>query len=198
MSTEKYTQKTLEAIRDAQSLAEEKGNQYLTPEHLLYALLKQDGGLIDSIFSRMGVDCGGLLAELDAQLDSLPKVSGGSGQVYASPETSKVLTVAEKTAEKLHDEYISVEHLMLGIFAEGSGTLRQLLQDHGITRSRFSEELSKVKSNPVTSDNPEDTYIFSFIDHFSSNFDLPFMMPNHRAVVSCITQKVTADANHLR
>ena len=81
MSTEKYTQKTLEAIRDAQSLAQEKNNQYLTPEHLLYALLKQDGGLIGSMFSRMGVDCSGLLAELDTQIDNLPKVSGGSGQV---------------------------------------------------------------------------------------------------------------------
>ena len=158
MSTEKYTQKTLEAIRDAQSLAQEKNNQYLTPEHLLYALLKQDGGLIGSIFSRMGVDCNSLLAELDTKIDEFPKVSGGSGQVYASPETSKVLAVAEKTAEKLHDEYISVEHLILGIFAEGDRTLKQLLQDHGITRSRFSEELSKVKSNPVASDNPEDTY----------------------------------------
>ncbi len=158
MSAEKYTQKTLEAIRDAQTLAQEKHNQYLTPEHLLYALLKQDGGLIASIFSRMGVDCGGLLAELGAKIDEFPKVSGGSGEVYASPETGKVLTVAEKTAEKLHDEYVSVEHLMLGIFSEGSSVLKQLLQDHGITRSRFSEELSKVKSNPVTSDNPEDTY----------------------------------------
>ena len=158
MSTEKYTQKTLEAIRDAQALAQEKHNQYLTPEHLLYALLQQENGLIGSIFSRMGVDCGNLLAELDTQINTLPKVSGGSGEVYAAPETGKVLTVAEKTAEKLHDEYISVEHLMLGIFAEGSGALKQLLQDHGITRSQFSEELSKVKSNPVTSDNPEDTY----------------------------------------
>ena len=158
MSMEKYTQKTLEAIRDAQSMAQEKNNQYLTPEHLLYALLNQEGGLIDSIFSRMDVDCGSLLTELAAKIDGLPKVSGGSGEVYASPETGKVLTVAEKTAEKLHDEYISVEHLMLGIFAEGSSALKQLLQDHGITRSRFSEELAKVKSNPVTSDNPEDTY----------------------------------------
>ena len=126
MSTENYTQKTLEAIRDAQALAQEKNNQYLTPEHLLYALLKQDGGLIGSMFSRMGVDCSSLLTELDAKINEFPKVSGGSGQVYASPETSKVLTVAEKTAEKLHDEYISVEHLMLGIFAESSGALRQL------------------------------------------------------------------------
>ena len=158
MSTEKYTQKTLEAIRDAQALAQEKNNQYLTPTHLLYALLNQDGGLIGSIFTRMGVDCGSLMTELEAKINEFPKVSGGSGEVYASPETGKVLTVAEKTAEKLHDEYISVEHLMLGIFAEADRELKQLLQDHGITRSRFSEELSKVKSNPVTSDNPEDTY----------------------------------------
>ena len=158
MSMENYTQKTLEAIRDAQGLAQEQGNQYLTPEHLLRALVAQKDGLIASIFSRMGVDCGGLVTELDAKIAALPKISGGSGEVYASPETAKVLTVAEKTAEKLHDEYISVEHLMLGIFAEGDRALKQLLQDHGITRSRFSEELSKVKSNPVTSDNPEGTY----------------------------------------
>ncbi len=122
------------------------------------ALLGQEGGLIGSIFARMGVDCAALREELSARIAALPKISGGSGEVYASPETAKVLTVAEKTAEKLHDEYISVEHLMLGIFAEGSAALRQLLQDHGVNRSRFSEELSKVKSQPVTSDNPEDTY----------------------------------------
>ena len=87
MSTEKYTQKTLEAIRDAQALAQEKHNQYLTPEHLLYALLQQENGLIGSIFSRMGVDCGNLLAELDTQINTLPIVSGGSGEVYAAPET---------------------------------------------------------------------------------------------------------------
>ena len=158
MSNEKYTQKTLEAIRDAQSMAQENSNQYITPEHLLSALLGQEGGLIGSIFARMGVDCAALRAELSARIAALPKISGGSGEVYASPETAKVLTVAEKTAEKLHDEYISVEHLMLGIFAEGSTSLHQLLQDHGVNRSRFSEELAKVKSQPVTSDNPEDTY----------------------------------------
>ena len=156
MNAEKYTQKTLDAFRTAQSMAQENQNQYLTPEHLLYALLDQDGGLIPSIFGKMGVDCDGLLSELDTLIGRLPKVSGGG--VYASPETGKVLSVAEKTAEKLHDEYISVEHLMLGIFSEGTSQVKQLLQNHGITRSRFTEELSKVKTNPVTSDNPEETY----------------------------------------
>ena len=158
MNTQKYTQKTLEALRSAQTMAQERQNQYLTPEHLLLALLEQDGGLVGSLFQRMGVDCGGLETELKGMIDQLPRVSGGSGEVYASPETGKVITVAERTAEKLHDEYVSVEHLMLGMFAEGGTQLKQLLQDHGITRSRFTEELSKVKANPVTSDNPEDTY----------------------------------------
>jgi len=158
MNAEKYTQKALEAVKTAQSMAQENGNQYVTSEHLLYALLDQDGGLIGSLFGKMGVDCDGLLSELDTLIRNLPRISGGSGEVYASPEVGKILNLAEKNAEKLHDEYLSVEHLMLAIFSEGSQSVRQLLSDHGITRSRFSDELAKVKTSPVTSDNPEDSY----------------------------------------
>ena len=158
MNAEKYTQKALEAVKTAQSMAQENDNQYVTTEHLLYALLDQDGGLIGSLFGKMGVDCDGLLSELDTLIRNLPRISGGSGEVYASPEVGKILNLAEKTAEKLHDEYLSVEHLMLAIFSEGSQSVRQLLSDHGITRSRFSDELAKVKTSPVTSDNPEDSY----------------------------------------
>ena len=158
MNAEKYTQKALDAVKTAQSMAQENGNQYVTSEHLLYALLDQDGGLIGSLFGKMGVDCDGLLSEIDTLIRKLPRISGGSGEVYASPEVGKILNLAEKTAEKLHDEYLSVEHLMLAIFSEGSQNVRQLLSDHSITRSRFSDELSKVKTSPVTSDNPEDSY----------------------------------------
>ena len=158
MNAEKYTQKALDAVKTAQNMAQENGNQYVTSEHLLYALLDQDGGLIGSLFGKMGVDCDGLLSEIDTLIRKLPRISGGSGEVYASPEVGKILNLAEKTAEKLHDEYLSVEHLMLAIFSEGSQNVRQLLSDHGITRSRFSDELSKVKTSPVTSDNPEDSY----------------------------------------
>ena len=158
MNAEKYTQKALDAVKTAQNMAQENGNQYVTSEHLLYALLDQDGGLIGSLFGKMGVDCDGLLSEIDTLIRKLPRISGGSGEVYASPEVGKILNLAEKTAEKLHDEYLSVEHLMLAIFSEGSQNVRQLLADHGITRSRFSDELSKVKTSPVTSDNPEDSY----------------------------------------
>ena len=158
MNADKFTQKTIETIQTAQSMAQENGNQYLTPEHLLYALVDADGGLIGTLLGRMGVDCNAVLSELDTAIDQLPKVSGGSGEVYASPEVGKILNLAEKTAEKLHDDYLSVEHLMLAIFSEGSQSVRQLLSNHGITRSRFSDELAKVKTSPVTSDNPEDSY----------------------------------------
>lgn len=76
MNTQKYTQKTLEALRSAQTMAQERQNQYLTPEHLLLALLEQDGGLVGSLFQRMGVDCGGLETELKGMIDQLPRVSG--------------------------------------------------------------------------------------------------------------------------
>ena len=158
MNAEKYTRKSVEALNDAQALAREKGNQYLTPEHLFYALLTQKDGLVGSMFRNMGVECGGLAGEVMALIDRLPRISGGSGEVYASPETGKVIDAAEKCAEKLHDEYVSVEHLMLSIFGEAGGDLKRILQDHGITRSAFASELSQVKSQPVTSDNPEDTY----------------------------------------
>ena len=157
MSMENYTQKALEALRDAQTLARENENQYLTPAHLLAALLEQEGGLVGSLLERMGTDCGALRREARDLISRLPRVSG-TAEVYASPETGKVLAAAQRTAERLHDEYLSVEHLMLGLFDEGDRPLKQLLQSHGITRGRFQEELAKVKSAPVTSDHPEDTY----------------------------------------
>ena len=158
MNAEKFTQKTIETINTAQAMAQENQNQYLSPAHLLYALIDQDGGLIGSLLSKMGADCDAMLGELDAEIAKLPKVSGGSGEVYASPETSKLLRFAEKAAEKLGDEYVSVEHLMLGMFSEGGPAVRKILSDHGVTREAFNTALAKVKTGPVTSDNPEDSY----------------------------------------
>ena len=158
MNAEKYTKKTIETINTAQAMAQENGNQYLTSEHLLYALVDQDGGLIGSLLGKMGVDCDALLAELDTEIRKLPRVSGGSGEVYASPELNKILRFAEKVAEKMGDSYVSVEHLMLGIFNDGSAAVRRILSDHGVTRDGFNRELAKVKSGPVNSDDPESTY----------------------------------------
>ena len=158
MNAEKYTKKTIETINTAQAMAQENGNSYLTAEHLLYALIDQDGGLIGSLLGKMGVDCDAVLAELDTEIRKLPRVSGGSGEVYASPELNKILRFAEKAAEKLGDAYVSVEHLMLGEFSEGSAAVRRILSEHGVTRDGFNRELAKVKSGPVSSDNPEDSY----------------------------------------
>ena len=158
MNAQNFTQKTIEAVQTAQSMAQENRNSYITPEHLLYALVDQDGGLIPTLFKRMGVDCDAVLSELDGAIAALPKVGGDSSEVYMSSDLSRVLSAAEKAAKSMGDEYLSVEHLMIGIFAAGTAATKRILADHGITKSAFTTELSKVKSAPVTGDNPESTY----------------------------------------
>ena len=157
MNAQNFTQKTLEAIQTAQSMAEENRNNYITPEHLLYALVDQDGGLIPSLLSKMGVDCNSLLSELDSAIAALPKV-GSVNEVYLSSEADRVIKAAEKAAKSMGDEYLSVEHLMTGIFAAPTPAIKRIFDNHGITKSAFSTELSKVKTSPVTGDNPESTY----------------------------------------
>ncbi len=157
MNAQNFTQKSLEAVQTAQAMAQENRNNYIMPEHLLYALVDQDGGLIPSLLGKLGVDCNGVLAELDSAISALPKV-GGQTEVYLSQELSRVFTAAEREAKKAGDEYVSVEHLMLGLFAAASPAVKRIFSDHGITRSAFLTELGKVKSAPVTGDNPESTY----------------------------------------
>ena len=157
MNANNYTQKTLEALQTAQAMAQENSNNYITPEHLLYALVDQDGGLIPTLLQKMGVDCNAVLSELDTAISALPKVSG-QPQVYVSNETSRIMGAAEKAAKSMGDEYLSVEHLMIGIFAAATPAVKRILSDHGITKAAFTQELSKVKTAPVTGDNPESTY----------------------------------------
>ena len=157
MNSQNYTQKTIEAIQTAQSMAQENNNNYIMPEHILYALVDQDGGLIPSLFSKMGVDCNQLLSELDSAISALPKV-GNVSDVYLSSEASRVISAAEKAAKSMGDEYLSVEHLIIGIFAAPTAAIKRIFDNHGITKSAFSSELAKVKSSPVTGDNPESTY----------------------------------------
>ena len=157
MNAQNYTQKSLEALNTAKSMAEENRNSAIAPEHLLYALVDQDGGLIPSLLGKMGVDCNELLAELDTAISALPKVGAGA-QVYLSPEADRALNAAEKAAKSMGDEYVSVEHLMIGIFASSTAAIKRSFADHGITKSAFTAELAKVKTAPVTGDNPESTY----------------------------------------
>ena len=157
MNAQNYTQKSLEAVQTAQAMAQENRNNYITPEHLLYALIDQDGGLIPSLFERMGVDCNAVLAELDTAIAALPKVGAG-GEVYLSSEANRALTAAEKAAKSMGDAYTSVEHLMIGLFAAATPAIKRIFADHGVTKAAFTAELSKVKTAPVTGDNPESTY----------------------------------------
>ena len=157
MNAEKFTQKSLDAVRTAKSMAEENRNNYITPEHLLYALVDQDGGLIPSLLGKMKVDCNAVLSELDTAIAALPKV-GNVSEVYLSPECDRAINAAEKAAKSMGDEYISVEHLMIGIFAAATPAIKRIFSDHGITKTAFTESLSKVKTGPVTGDKPESTY----------------------------------------
>ena len=157
MNAQNFTQKSLEAVQTAQSMALENRNNYIMPEHLLYALADQDGGLIPSLFEKMGVDVNAILSELDSAVAALPRVGEGA-QVYLSAEANRIFTEAEKAARKAGDEYISVEHLMEGIFAAASPAIKRIFADHGITRAAFAAQLKKVKTAPVTGDNPEGSY----------------------------------------
>ncbi len=157
MNSDKLTQKTIETINNATAMARENDNQYVTPEHLLYALLDADGGLIPTLMARMGANCDAMLSELDTAIGKLPKVQGAQS-VYPSNEFGKVIDFAEKIAGKLKDEYVSVEHLMLGIFAHPTPEIKAILRNQNVTKDDFTRELAKVKTGHVTSDNPEDTY----------------------------------------
>lgn len=158
MNSEKLTQKNREAIKEAQKTALENGNQYLTDAHLLYALVTQEQGLVASILEKCSVDTKRLAAECERLISKYPKVSGTNGDLYMSAEVSKILDSAEKTAARFHDEYISVEHTMLGIFDCASKDVLEILKNCSADKNAFLSALAKVKTTNVTSDNPEDTY----------------------------------------
>ena len=157
MNAQNFTQKSLEALNTARAMAEENRNTTIMPEHLLYALVDQDGGLIPSLFGRMGVDCNDVLSELDTAISALPQ-AGAVSQVYLSPEADRALNAAEKAAKSMGDAYVSVEHLMIGVFAAATPAVKRIFADHGVTKAAFTAELAKVKTAPVTGDNPESTY----------------------------------------
>ncbi len=164
MNAEKFTQKTIEIINNSQNIARENQNQTLAPEHMLYALLTLDGGLVRTLISRIGQKNGYsdivsmMTSDTREAVERLPKVSGGNGELYSSGEVSSVLRFAEKAAEGMKDRYISVEHIMLGLLEEGGRSVKDICSKYGINKKTFTDELAKVKTSPVTSDNPEDTY----------------------------------------
>ena len=162
MNTNQFTQKTIQAIQDAQRLAVEYSNQALEPEHLLVALAQQQDGLIPQLLTKMGVEPGNFLAAATEKVAALPKVTGSGRdpeKIYISSEMDRALNAAEAQAKQMKDEYISVEHLFLGLLERPNRAAQELFRQFGITAEKFMQQLSGVRGNQrVTSDDPESTY----------------------------------------
>ena len=162
MNAQKMTQKSLEALQAAQSLAVEYENQALCPEHLFCALLSQQDGLIPQLFQKMGAEPGNLAAAFAKKVGELPHVTGTGRdpeKVYITPELDRALTAAEKSAAAMKDEYVSVEHLVLGMMDAPNAAVKEVLRQFSLDKTRFLEVLAQVRGNQrVTSDNPESTY----------------------------------------
>ena len=160
MNLNQFTQKSIEAVQAAQQMASERQNQQIEQEHLLLALLEQREGLIGQLVQQSGADTAALRQKLTAAVERLPQVSGsGAGQMYLSRSLEQALNEAEKIAREMRDEYTSVEHLMLGLFAKPDDTLKALFRECGLTKEKFLTALREVRGNrSVTTDSPEDTY----------------------------------------
>ena len=160
MNLNQFTQKSVEAVQAAQQMASARQNQQIEQEHLLLALLEQKEGLIPQLMQKAGVEPPALRQKLTAAVERLPQASGsGAGQMYLSRDLEQALNEAEKIAREMHDEYTSVEHLMLGLFEKTDDTLRALFREAGLTKEKFMAALRQVRGNrTVTSDTPEETY----------------------------------------
>ncbi len=158
MNYQKFTEKSLEAINSAQAIATEYGNQEITQVHLLVALLKQENGLIGGLFKKVTPEFDLFLKDLENTLNSFPKVLG-AGNKYMSSDLSVAFTEAEKQAQYMKDSFISVEHLVLGIFSHPEQKIKELLKKYKIKKDDFLIALKEVRGNTqVTNENPEETY----------------------------------------
>ncbi len=162
MNMQKFTQKSLAAIQLAQTLAVEYNNQQIEQEHLLYALISQDGGITAEIIKKMGVDIGSFGLEVKKAMESLPSVTGASteqGKIYVSNDAGYALNKSESIAQNMGDEYISVEHIMLAILEKPDVKIKNLFKTFNITKDRFLNALKDIRGNSrVTTDSPEATY----------------------------------------
>ena len=161
MNVQKFTQKSLEAIQNAQSIALENQNAQIEQEHLMLALLEQEESLIKELLKKMGVS-ENFEKTIKNKVSNMPKMSGGarpSDSIYVSRDVDLTLNDAEKIASKMKDEYVSVEHIMLSIFDNANSQIKELFRTYNINKSEFLKALSSVRGNTrVTTDNPEETY----------------------------------------
>ncbi len=162
MDLNKLTQKSLEAVQSAQTLAVENGNQQVQQCHLFLALLQQEDGLVGQLMDRMGVPADSLASALSGAVGALPKVSGTNREadkIYVSQGLDQALTEAQAQASRMKDDYVSVEHLVLGMLEKPEADVKKLMGTFEIDAARFLAALREVRGNArVTSDNPEETY----------------------------------------
>ena len=161
MNAEKYTTKVREALETAQNVARHHGQQQIDVEHLLFALVKDSQGLVPNLFSKMGAGTGPLTARLEQAINDKPRITGNveMDKVYISNDLANVLMHAEDAAKHMKDEYVSVEHLVLGMLVDEKTSCAKLLKDAGVETKNFLEALRAVRGNQrVTTDNPEGQY----------------------------------------
>lgn len=159
MNMEKLTQKSREALMGAQQLAAERHHQEITGKHLLVALLQQEGGVASRFLEQAGVDINVFRGQVDSLVEKVPAVYGYEGSVYMSGTMSRILAQAEKEAQLLKDDFVSVEHLLLALIAEGESDLKNMLARTGLTREVLLASMRSVRgAQRVTSDSPEDSY----------------------------------------
>ncbi len=157
MNIHKFTQKSIQAVQDCEKIAMEYGNQEIEQEHLFFALLTQEDGLIPKMMEKMGLDVNLVVNRVEQAVGKRVKVQGG--KQYVGQDLNNVLLHAEDEAKQMGDEYVSVEHLFLALLKYPSRTVKELLREMGISREGFLQALSTVRgSQRVTSDNPEATY----------------------------------------
>jgi ATP-dependent Clp protease ATP-binding subunit ClpB len=162
MNMNQLTQKSLAAIQAAQDIAQEHGNQQIEQVHLLLALVSDEEGFIPQLLTAMGMTVPSFQAAVRAEVEKLPKVSGGSREadkIYVAQDVDRALKSAEQVAQSMKDEYVSVEHLFLGLLDCANSTLKELFRTYNVNKEKVMQALASVRGNQrVTSDNPEGTY----------------------------------------
>jgi ATP-dependent Clp protease ATP-binding subunit ClpB len=159
MNTGQYTQKTRDALQSAQNLALENHHQEVSGPHMLYAILTQEDGLIPRLCEYAGTQPLLLQSQVMEQIRKLPSVHGYEGSLHMNTGLARALARAEKTADKMKDQYISVEHVLLGLLEDGEQEVKQLLSRNGLTKEKILDSLKSIRGNQhVTSENPEETY----------------------------------------
>ena len=162
MNPNKYTQKSLDAVQEAQDLSLSYQNNCVEPEHLLYALVNDEGGVVPQLLTKMNVDADGVKAAALKFIEGMPRVTGSgreAGKIYVSADLDRVLTDAEAQAERMKDDYVSVEHLFLALVEKGSSGTAGIFKSFGVEKNRLLKALSDIRGNQrVSSRNPEETY----------------------------------------